>query len=77
MLRAVPEIEDIALSTNGVRLPEIAAPLRERGPRPREHERRQPARRIASPTIARRNLGFDPIRAAPGRAKPPASIRSS
>ncbi len=24
MLRAVPEIEDIALSTNGVRLPEIA-----------------------------------------------------
>src|ERR1041385_7590866 len=31
MLRAVPEIEDIALSTNGVRLPEIASLLREAG----------------------------------------------
>src|SRR5580765_8718188 len=31
MLRAVPEIEDIALSTNGVRLPELARPLREAG----------------------------------------------
>src|ERR1043165_8470441 len=27
MLRAVPEIEDIALSPNGVKLPEIAGPL--------------------------------------------------
>ena len=26
MLRAVPEIEDIALSTNGARLPDLAAP---------------------------------------------------
>ena len=31
MLRAVPEIEDIALSTNGVRLPELARPLRDAG----------------------------------------------
>src|SRR5690242_9764873 len=31
MLRAVPEIEDIALSTNGVRLPELAQPLRDAG----------------------------------------------
>ena len=31
MLRAVPGIEDIALSTNGVRLPEMAAALREAG----------------------------------------------
>src|SRR5262249_12092016 len=31
MLRAIPEIEDIAISTNGVRLPEIAETLRECG----------------------------------------------
>ena len=31
MLRAVPEIEDIALSTNGVRLPELAPLLRDAG----------------------------------------------
>src|SRR5690606_5862629 len=30
-LRAVPEVEDIALSTNGVRLPELAAALRGAG----------------------------------------------
>ena len=64
MLRAIPEIEDIALSTNGVRLPEIARAAARARARPREHERRQPARRIASRKIARRNLGFDPMRAA-------------
>src|SRR5215472_3086194 len=31
LLNAVPGIEDIALSTNGVRLPELAVPLREAG----------------------------------------------
>src|SRR3954464_4987487 len=31
MLRAIPQIEDVALSTNGVRLPELAAPLRAAG----------------------------------------------
>src|SRR3954447_24894837 len=31
MLRAVPEIEDIALSTNGARLPELAPGLRAAG----------------------------------------------
>src|SRR5947208_8688873 len=31
MLRAIPEITDIALSTNGVRLPEIGTLLRESG----------------------------------------------
>ena len=31
MLRSIPEIEDIALSTNGVRLPELAADLRAAG----------------------------------------------
>src|SRR5256714_7702736 len=31
MLRAIPEIEDISLSTNGVRLPELARSLRAAG----------------------------------------------
>src|ERR1043165_10135725 len=31
MLKAVPGIEDIALSTNGVKLPELAGPLRKAG----------------------------------------------
>src|SRR5918911_969485 len=31
MLRAIPQVEDIALSTNGVKLPELAPPLREAG----------------------------------------------
>src|SRR5688500_19370390 len=31
LLRSVPEIEDIALSTNGAKLPEMAAPLRAAG----------------------------------------------
>ena len=43
MLRAVPEIEDIALSTNGVRLPEIARTAARARARSREHERRQSA----------------------------------
>src|SRR5262249_14355625 len=31
LLRAIPEIEDIAVSTNGVRLPDLAGLLRESG----------------------------------------------
>ena len=62
-LRAVPGIEDIALSTNGVRLPELAAPLRAAGlDRVNMSADSLRAERIAA--IARRNLGFDPIRAA-------------
>ena len=45
MLRAVPEIEDIALSTNGVRAYlRSRAVLRDAGTRSHQHERRQSAR---------------------------------
>jgi cyclic pyranopterin phosphate synthase len=63
MLRAIPEIEDIALSTNGVRLPEIGQTLRECGlDRVNMSVDSLRSDRIAH--IARRKLGFDPIRAA-------------
>jgi cyclic pyranopterin phosphate synthase len=63
MLRAVPEITDIALSTNGVRLPEIAPLLREAGlDRVNMSVDSLRPERIAG--IARRDLGFDPVRAA-------------
>ena len=63
MLRAVPEITDIALSTNGVRLPEIAPLLREAGlDRVNMSVDSLRAERIAG--IAQRGLGFDPVRAA-------------
>ena len=63
MLRAVPAVEDIALSTNGVRLPELAVPLRAAGlDRVNISADSLRAERIAS--IARRNLGFDPVVAA-------------
>jgi cyclic pyranopterin phosphate synthase len=63
MLRGVPQVEDIALSTNGVRLPELARPLREAGlDRVNISADSLRADRIAA--IARRNLGFDPVHAA-------------
>jgi cyclic pyranopterin phosphate synthase len=63
MLRAVPEIEDISLSSNGVRLPELARPLREAGlDRVNMSADSLRADRIAA--IARRNLAFDPVVAA-------------
>ena len=63
MLRAVPGVEDIALSTNGVRLPDIAALYRDAGLN-RVNMSADSLRpdRIAS--ISRRNIGFDPVRAA-------------
>jgi cyclic pyranopterin phosphate synthase len=63
MLRAVPGIEDIALSTNGVKLPELAKPLRAAGLDRvnMSADSLQPGR-IAD--IARRHTGFDPIVAA-------------
>ena len=62
-LRAVPGIEDIALSTNGVKMPELAAPLRAAGlDRVNISADSLRAERIAR--IARRDLGFDPVRAA-------------
>jgi cyclic pyranopterin phosphate synthase len=63
MLRAIPEVEDIALSTNGVRLPELASPLRGAGlDRVNISADSLRADRIAS--IARRDLGFEPVAAA-------------
>ena len=63
MLRSVPGIEDIALSTNGVKLPELAAPLRDAGlDRVNVSADSLRPERIAA--IARRNLYFDPVRSA-------------
>ena len=63
MLRAVPQIDDIALSTNGVRLPELAPRLRAAGlDRINMSADSLRPERIAD--IARRNLGFDPVGAA-------------
>ncbi len=63
MLRAVPQIEDIALSTNGVRLPAMAAALAAAGlDRVNMSADSLRAERVES--IARRRLEFDPIRSA-------------
>ena len=62
-LRRIPAVEDIALSTNGVRLPALAAELAEAG-LDRVNlsaDSLRPERIVA---IARRDLGFDPVRAA-------------
>ncbi|HEX8725233.1 MAG TPA: GTP 3',8-cyclase MoaA [Gemmatimonadaceae bacterium] len=62
-LKAVPGIEDIALSTNGVRLEALAPELRAAGlDRVNISADSLRADRIAA--ISRRNLGFDPVRAA-------------
>ena len=63
MLHAVPEIEDIALSTNGVRLPELGGLLREAG-LDRVNMSVDSLRSDRIVSIARRNLGFDPVRSA-------------
>jgi cyclic pyranopterin phosphate synthase len=62
-LRAIPEVEDIALSTNGVRLPELAQPLRGAG-LDRVNLSADSLRPDRIVAIARRDLSFDPIRAA-------------
>ncbi|CAG1769306.1 GTP 3',8-cyclase [uncultured bacterium] len=62
-LKAVPGIEDIALSTNGARLPQMARSLREAGlDRVNMSADSLRPERIAA--IARRNVGFDPVEAA-------------
>ncbi len=63
MLRAVPEIEDIALSTNGVRLPEMGTLLRESG-LDRVNMSVDSLRPERIVDIARRDLKFDPVRSA-------------
>jgi cyclic pyranopterin phosphate synthase len=63
MLRSVPNVEDIALSTNGVKLPAMAAELARAGlDRVNISADSLHADRIAS--IARRNLSFEPVAAA-------------
>jgi cyclic pyranopterin phosphate synthase len=63
MLRAIPEVEDIALSTNGVKLPALAGELVAAGlDRVNISADSLQADRIVA--IARRDLGFDPVRAA-------------
>jgi len=63
MLRRIPEIEDIALSTNGVRLPEIGKLLRESGLN-RVNMSVDSLRADRIVQIARRSLDFDPVRSA-------------
>src|SRR5687767_11339808 len=62
-LHAIGTVEDIALSTNGVRLPELAAKLRAAG-LDRVNMSIDSLRPERIATIARRNLGFDPVGAA-------------
>ena len=61
-LRAVEGIEDIALSTNGVKLPELAVALREAG-LDRVNLSADSLRPSRIAAIARRDLGFAPERA--------------
>jgi len=63
MLKGVPGIEDIALSTNGVKLPAMARDLRSAGlDRVNLSADSLRAERIAK--IARRNVPFDPVASA-------------
>jgi cyclic pyranopterin phosphate synthase len=62
-LRGIPDIEDIALSTNGARLPQMAHALREAG-LDRVNMSADSLRPDRIAAIARRDLGFDPIAAA-------------
>ncbi len=59
-LRAVPGVEDIALSTNGVRMPELAQPLRDAG-LDRLNMSADSLRADRIVAIARKNLSFDPV----------------
>jgi cyclic pyranopterin phosphate synthase len=63
MLKAVPGIEDIALSTNGVKLPEMAADLAAAG-LDRVNISADSLRPDRVAAIARRDLAFDLVRAA-------------
>ena len=59
-LRAVPGVSDIALSTNGVKLPELAQPLRDAG-LDRINMSADSLREDRIVAIARRNFPFDPV----------------
>jgi GTP 3',8-cyclase len=60
MLRAIPSVEDIALSTNGVKLPVLAGELASAG-LDRVNMSADSLRADRIVAIARRDLGFDPI----------------
>src|SRR5256714_1283586 len=63
MLRSIPEIEDISLSTNGLQLRELAQTLRDAGlDRIKNNADSLKPDRIRA--IARRQIDFDPIAAA-------------
>jgi cyclic pyranopterin phosphate synthase len=63
MLKSIPEIEDIALSTNGVKLPDMAAPLRLAG-LDRVNISADSLRGDRIAAIARRKFPFDPVASA-------------
>jgi cyclic pyranopterin phosphate synthase len=63
MLKAVPEIEDISLSTNGVKLPDLADALKLAG-LDRVNMSADSLRPDRIKAISRRNTDFDPIAAA-------------
>ena len=67
LLRAVPGIEDISLSTNGVRLAELATPFRRAG-LDRVNISADSLRGDRIKSIARRNIEFEPIAAATAAA---------
>ncbi|MDQ2666046.1 MAG: GTP 3',8-cyclase MoaA [Gemmatimonadota bacterium] len=62
-IREIPGVEDIALSTNGVKLPELAHPLAEAG-LDRVNISADSLRPDRIVAIARRDLGFEPVAAA-------------
>jgi cyclic pyranopterin phosphate synthase len=68
LLRANANVEDIALSTNGVRLPSIAALYREAG-LDRVNMSADSLRPDRIAAIARRRVGFDPIASATAAAR--------
>jgi cyclic pyranopterin phosphate synthase len=61
-LRTIPEVEDLSLSTNGVRLPELAPTLRKAG-LDRVNISADSLRPERIKSIARRNIDFDPLAA--------------
>jgi cyclic pyranopterin phosphate synthase len=63
LLRAIPEIEDISLSTNGVRLPELATGFRRAG-LDRVNISADSLQPDRIKWISRRNIDFNPIDAA-------------
>jgi cyclic pyranopterin phosphate synthase len=63
MLRSIPEIEDISLSTNGVRLPDLAPSLAGVG-LDRVNMSADSLRPDRIRAISRRNIDFDPVAAA-------------